>query len=152
MSENKAASLVDQAKRWATYYGPFTQGEKAAALTAPLRARAAWDANDADAFADVFVDNGSILFDDDQLTDREAIRAYLTEAFTGKFRGTRSVHDPIEVKILTEDTAVVITEGGLLHDGETTVPAERAVRATWITVRHNGEWRLFSQQTSPIAG
>lgn len=152
MSENKAASLVDQAKRWATYYGPFTQGEKAAALTAPLRARAAWDAGNADAFADVFVDNGSILFDDDQLTDREVIRDYLTEAFAGKYEGTRCVHDPIEVRILTPDTAVVITEGGLLYDDETTVPADRAVRATWVTVRRDSEWQLFSQQTSPITG
>jgi uncharacterized protein (TIGR02246 family) len=152
MSENKAASLVDQAKQWATYYGPFTQGEKAAVLTAPLRARAAWDDNDADAFADLFVDNGSILFDDDQLTDREAIRAYLTEAFAGTLRGTKVALDPIEIKILAPDVAVVITEGGVLQSGETAVPADRAVRATWISVRRDGEWRLFSQQTSPITG
>src|SRR3954470_7511771 len=55
MSE-KASSLVAQAKQWATYYGKFTQGEESAALTAPLRARAAWDANDADAFAGVFTE------------------------------------------------------------------------------------------------
>jgi uncharacterized protein (TIGR02246 family) len=127
-------------------------GEKAAALTAPLRARVAWDDNDADAFADVFVENGSILFDDDQLTDRDAIRTYLRYAFAGKLRGTRVVQDPIEVKILAPDVAVVITEGGVVYEDETEVPANRAVRATWVSVRREGEWRLFSQQTSPIAG
>jgi uncharacterized protein (TIGR02246 family) len=127
-------------------------GEKAAALTAPARAGAAWNDNDSDAFADVFVDNGSILVDDDQLTDRDAIRAYLRDAFAGKYRGTRVVHDPIEVKLLAPDIAVVITEGGVLHEDETEVPANRAVRATWISVHRDGEWRLFSQQTSPVAG
>jgi len=126
--------------------------ERAAALTAPQRAQAAWNAGDADAFADAFVENGSILFDDDQLSDRDAIRGYLHDAFAGKFRGTRVIQDPIEVKILTPDVAVVITEGGLLHADETELPADRAVRAAWISVRRDGEWRLFSQQTSPIAG
>jgi uncharacterized protein (TIGR02246 family) len=126
--------------------------EKAPALTAPLRAMAAWDDNDADAFADVFIENGSILLDDDQLTDRDAIRTYLRDAFAGRFRGTRVVQDPIEVKILAPDVAVVITEGGVVYEDETKVAANRAVRATWVSVRREGEWRLFSQQSSPIAG
>ncbi len=127
-------------------------GVKAAALAGPLRAQAAWNDNDADAFADVFVENGSILVGDDQLTDRDAIRAYLRDAFAGKLRGTRVVQDPIEVKVLAPDVAVVITEGGVVYEGETEVPADRAVRATWVSVRREGEWRLFSQQSSPIAG
>jgi uncharacterized protein (TIGR02246 family) len=126
-------------------------GEKAAALTATLRARAAWDDNDSEAFADLFVENGSIVFEDDQLTNRDAIRAYLRDAFAGKFRGTRVIQDPIEIKILAPDIAVVITEGGVLYGEETGVPADRTVRATWISVLREGEWRLFSQQTSPVA-
>jgi len=131
---------------------PENNADSAAAVAAPERARGAWDANDADAFADLFVENGSILFDDDQLTDRDAIRAYLHDAFAGKLAGTRVVTEPIEVKVLTQDVAVVITEGGVLYGDETEVPADRAVRATWVSVRQEGEWRLFSQQTSPIAG
>src|SRR5687767_7527222 len=46
---SKAAELVTQAKKWATRYGSFTQGEEGSVLTAPLRVHAAWDANDADA-------------------------------------------------------------------------------------------------------
>lgn len=127
-------------------------GERAAVLAAPLRAKAAWDDNDADAFADAFVENGSILFDDDQLTDRDAIRTYLRDAFAGKLRGTRVIQDPVEVKILSPDVAVVITQGGVVYEDETEVPANRAVRSTWVSVRREGQWRLFSQQSSPIAG
>jgi uncharacterized protein (TIGR02246 family) len=127
-------------------------GEKAAVLAALRRAGTAWDDNDADAFADGFVENGSILFDDDQLTDQDAIRDYLHDAFAGRFGGTRLLHDPIEFKVITPDVAVVITEGGVLPAGETELGKYGAVRATWVSVRHDGQWRLFSQQTSPVAG
>src|ERR1044072_1764795 len=58
--------------------------DSAPAVAAPERARGAWDANDADAFADLFVENGSILFDDDQLTDRDASRAHPHDAVAAK--------------------------------------------------------------------
>ncbi len=151
MSE-KASSLVAQAKQWATYYGKFTQGEESSALTAPLRARAAWDANDADAFAGVFTENGSILVDDEQLSDPGAIRDFFAEAFAGDLRGTRLLVEPIEIKVLEPGVAVVITDGGVLYGDETEVPQERVVRGTWVTKQTDGEWRLVSQQTSPVKG
>jgi len=151
MSE-KASSLVAQAKQWATYYGKFTQGEESAALTAPLRARAAWDANDADAFAGVFTENGSILVDDEQLNEPEAIRAFFADAFANGLSGTKLIVEPIEIKVLEPGVAVVITDGGVLYAGETEVPADRVVRGTWVTKQVDGEWQLVSQQTSPVKG
>lgn len=47
----EGASLVAGAKQWASYYGDFPNGVEGAVLTAPLRCRAAWDANDAEGFA-----------------------------------------------------------------------------------------------------
>ena len=153
MSE-KASSLVAGAKQWATYYGKFTQGEESVALTAPLRARAAWDAGDADAFAGVFTENGSILVDDEQINGREAIRAFFAEAFAegGALAGTRIITEPVDIKVLEPGVAVVITDGGVLHGTETEVPTERTVRGTWVTVREGEEWRMVSQQTSPVKG
>jgi uncharacterized protein (TIGR02246 family) len=152
MSE-KASSIVAGAKQWATYYGKFTQGEESAALTAPLRARAAWDANDATAFADLFTENGSMLVDDSQINGRDAIRAFFADAFgSGALAGTRLVTEPIEIKMLEPGVAVVITDGGVLYEDETSVPEQRTVRGTWVTVRVGDEWRLVSQQSSPVKG
>lgn len=151
MSE-KASSLVAGAKQWATYYGKFTQGEQSAALTAQLRARAAWDANDAAALADSFAENGSILVDDEQINGREAILAFFTDAFGARLAGTKLHTEPIDVKVLEPGVAVVITDGGVLYDGETAVPAERTVRGTWVAAQVDGEWRVVSQQTSPVKG
>jgi uncharacterized protein (TIGR02246 family) len=153
MSE-KASSLVAGAKQWATYYGKFTQGDESVALTAPLRARAAWDANDADAFADTFTENGSILVDDEQINGREAIREYFARAFGegGPLAGTRLHTEPIEIKLLEPGVAVVLTDGGVLYGAETAVPAEQLVRGSWVTTRVGEEWLLVSQQTSPVKG
>ncbi len=152
MSE-QASSIVAGAKQWATYYGKFSQGVESAALTAVLRARAAWDANDPEGFANVFTENGSVLIDDEQINGRDAIRGFFADAFgDGVLAGTRLVTEPIEIKVLEPGVAVVITNGGVLRGDATTVPQQETVRGSWVTVRADGEWRLVSHQTSPVKG
>jgi len=149
---SKASSLVAGAKQWATYYGGFPNGTEGAALTAELRARAAWTANDADAFADIFVDNGSMLVGDRQLMTREEIRAYMAEAFAGGYKGSRLVEEPIDVRLISASVAVVITQGGVVRDGADAVAATDEIRTMWIVVRHDGDWWVSSYQSSPVKG
>jgi uncharacterized protein (TIGR02246 family) len=146
---SKAAELVTQAKKWATRYGSFTQGEEGSVLTAPLRVHAAWDANDADALAQMFVDNGSLLMGDEQLTSRDDIRSYMGKAFAGGLKGSRVVENPVDIRVLAPDTALAITEGGLVMDGESELQAERVSRSMWILVKREGDWRVLCLQSSP---
>jgi uncharacterized protein (TIGR02246 family) len=146
----KAASLVQGAKQWATYYGGFPNGEKGAAYTAALRIRAAWDANDADAFADMFVANGSMLVGDRQLMNREEIRSYMSSAFSGAYQGTKLTEEPLEIRLLTDSVALAVTDGGIVPGGADAVDPADLVRGTWIIVKADGDWRIFSRQTSPI--
>jgi uncharacterized protein (TIGR02246 family) len=148
----KASALVDGAKKWAKNYGAFPNGTEGAVLSVPLRVRGAWDRNDADAIADVFTENGSMLFGDEQLTSREAIRSYLTDIFAGSYRGSKVEDDPVDIQAITENVALVISEGGVVRSGESSLPAGRSNRTTWVVVRERGEWRLFSYQSSPISG
>lgn len=147
-----SANLVAQAKAWAGNYGKYSNGVEGAVLTAPLRARAAWDRNDADAFAAVFTDEGSMLAGDNQLTSPEQIRAYMAEAFAGPFAGSRLVDKPIEIRMLTDDVALAVTEGGVAYAGETEPATDRLSRSTWVVARSNGDWRLVSYQSSPVTG
>ncbi len=149
---SKASSLVAGAKQWASLYGQYPNGPEGAVLTAPLRIRAAWERNDADAFAEMFVENGSMLVGDEQLKDREEIRSYMSAAFDGPYRGSRLVEEPIEIRLLTDDVALAVTEGGVLTDGADEVPAEYKVRAMWVIVKYDGDWRVASHQTSPVGG
>ncbi|HEY3750264.1 MAG TPA: SgcJ/EcaC family oxidoreductase [Pseudonocardiaceae bacterium] len=148
----KASKLVAGAKEWASYYGDFTQGEEAAAFTVPLRARAMWDAGDAEGFADVFVENGSFLVGDQQLTSQSEIRDYMKAAFAGGLAGTTFAQEPVEVKLLTPDVALVITNGGIVAAGATELAPGASTRDVWITAKQDGVWQLVSLQTSPVKG
>jgi uncharacterized protein (TIGR02246 family) len=148
---DKAASLVAQAKQWASYYGNYPNGTEGAVLTVPLRIRAAWERNDADAFAEVFIDNGSLLVGDEQLRGREEIRSYMAEAFGGTYRGTSISEEPVEIQMLTDDTAIAITQGGICQVGESAVDPAGEYRAMWVIVQQHGDWRLAARQTSPIS-
>lgn len=146
-----AASLVEQAKKWADNYGAFPNGEEGAALSAPLRLRAAWDSNDADALAEVFIDNGSLLLGE-QLQGRDQIRSYLADAFQGGWKGSRLVEQPIEIRFLTPDVALTVAQGGVLQAGEDALPEEREERTMRVLVRRDGDWKIAAQQSSPIKG
>ncbi|GAA0547025.1 SgcJ/EcaC family oxidoreductase [Actinomadura livida] len=147
-----AAALVEGAKEWASLYGDFANGEEGAVLTAPLRLRGAWDANDADAFADLFVENGSMLVGDEQLTDKDGIRDYMSKAFAGGFKGSKLSEKPLEVKLLNDSVAVAIMEGGIVRPGDAEVPAGHAVRSVYVVAKRDGDWHIVSHQTSPIGG
>jgi uncharacterized protein (TIGR02246 family) len=147
-----AATLVAQAKQWASQYGDYSNGEKGAAYTAPLRVRAAWEANDPDAFAEMFIENGSMLVGDLQLNNREEIRSYMADAFGGGYGGSRLTEEPIEIRMLTDTVALAITEGGVLRAGQETLAPTELVRGTWVIVKRDGDWRIASRQDCPIKG
>lgn len=139
------------AKEDPTYYREFTGADEKAALTVPMRIQAAWASNDADAFAGVFAENGSLLLGDRQLTSREEIRSYMAEAFAGGYRGAHVKGWPIEVTFLTEDVAMIVTEGGVIPAGRSELDPLDMIRATWIVVRRaDGTLELMSHQSSPV--
>ncbi|SFB25561.1 conserved hypothetical protein [Amycolatopsis marina] len=135
-----------------SYYREFTGDDEKAVLTVAMRIQEGWERNDADFFAETFTGNGSLLMKDEQLTSREQIRDYMKAGFEGYFRGARVRGWPLSVKFLSEDTAMVISQGGILLEGETETAPERQVRVTWVIVRDGGELKLLSHQTSPIKG
>ena len=148
----EAASLVAGAKQWAGHYGDYPNGQEGAVLTAPLRVMAAWSANDANAFADMFIDNGSMLVGDNQLVSRDEIRSYLAEAFAGAYRGSRLTEEPTEIRLLTPTVAVAITRGGVIPEGQDSLVDTAELRTMWVVVKRDGDWRIASYQASPIKG
>ncbi|MEV0695581.1 SgcJ/EcaC family oxidoreductase [Streptomyces sp. NPDC050388] len=136
-----------------SYYREFTREDEKAVLSVAMRIQAAWAANDADAFADLFTENGSLLLGDEQLTSREQIRAFMAAGFAGPYKGARVNGGPLLVTFLSDDTAMVITEGGIIPDGGTAVAPEREIRAMWVIVKDgDGTPRLLSHQSSPVKG
>ncbi len=132
-----------------SYYGPFQADWERAVLTVPMRIQDAWLTNDADAFARTFTADGRLLLGDNDLRGREAIRAHMAAAFRGAFRGAHVKGGPLGVCRVTDDVALVVTEGGIRMAGETETAPQRRINALWMVVRHDGGWQLQSHSSSP---
>ncbi|MCX5199503.1 SgcJ/EcaC family oxidoreductase [Streptomyces sp. NBC_00249] len=136
-----------------SYYREFTGEDEKAVLSVAVRIQAAWAANDADTFAGLFAENGSLLMQDEQLTSREQIRAFMAAGFAGPLKGARVSGGPLLLTFLSEDAAMVITEGGIIRAGEAGIAPEGEIRAMWVIVKGaDGAPQLLSHQSSPVKG
>jgi uncharacterized protein (TIGR02246 family) len=57
----------------------------------------------------------------------------------------------VNVRFLTGDTAIVVSEDGIIFRGQDAVARQRLVRATWVLVRRDGGWRIASYHNSPAS-
>ncbi len=133
------------------FVGRYTSADERAALTVPMRLQDAVTRKDADAFADVFAENGSLVQYDDELKNREEIRAYMKAAFAGPFKDNDVAGRSLRLSFLTGDVAMLTEEAGVLLPGERKAAPERLFYATWLIHRvAPGRLELLSFHQSPI--
>ena len=135
MSRNDATALT-------------TEDEKAV-REVPNRIMDAWAAHDADAFAAAFTQDATMILPGVYQQGREAIRGFMAQAFAGPYRDTRVTGTPVALKPLSPGAVLVLTQGGVLAPGEQEPSAERAVRASWLLAKEDGEWLLTAYQNTP---
>ncbi|MEU4579666.1 SgcJ/EcaC family oxidoreductase [Nonomuraea sp. NPDC023979] len=129
----------------------ITADDTTAVREVPRRIIAAWAANDGDAFAGVFTEDATMILPGDvYVAGREGIRAYMSAAYAGPLKGTRVFGEPVSAKFLGPDAAVLVTKGGVLAGGESEVAPERAVRATWVLAKQDGQWLITAYQNTPV--
>jgi uncharacterized protein (TIGR02246 family) len=110
----------------------------------------AWAAEDPDGIAELYLDDVSVVMPGVYRAGSDEIRGYFAAGFAGPLKGSRASDEVRSVRFPAPDAAIVISEGGVLPAGETTVPAARRIRATWVLARRDGEWRIAAYQNSPL--
>lgn len=130
---------------------PETAADTAAVHGLLDKLETAWAEHDAKKFADLFAPEGTVVLPGDILMDGRAhIQGFMAQAYQGPYKGTNVTGRALITHFHGPDYAVMITEGGVLAPGETEVAPQRAIRATWVCVKVDGEWLLAAYQNSPL--
>jgi uncharacterized protein (TIGR02246 family) len=124
-----------------------------AAVRAVLEAQlAAWAAGDGAAFgATVSEDSDLIAFDGAHVVGRPAIASFMQKQFDTVLADTRVAAEPARIRFINDDSAVMITEGGVIFPGESAVPAERFSIQTFVLSKQDGTWLIEAFQNTRIA-
>jgi uncharacterized protein (TIGR02246 family) len=125
--------------------------DRQAILGVLARLYQAWEAGDAEVFVADYTDDASVVQPGVYKKGREEVRTTMAAAFAGPLSGSRAIDRPADVRFLTDDTAVVISEGGIIFAGQDAVASDGLVRATWVLVRRDGGWRIASYHNSPAS-
>ncbi|MER0449897.1 SgcJ/EcaC family oxidoreductase [Streptomyces sp. NPDC006711] len=126
--------------------------DEAAVLDVVKGVYQAWNDADPDAFVAEYFEDASAVLPGSYLKSRQEIREAMAFSFNGPLKGTRTSDNVLDVRFLTDDAAVVISQTGVLIPGETEAPPERTVYATWVLAKKDGTWRLAAYSNSPSVG
>ena len=110
----------------------------------------AWAAGDAGAFVADYAEDATVIMPGSYRRDRDEIRQNMTQSFATFLKDTKVIDELQSVRFLGQDCAIAISKAGILFPGETEVPADRYVYATWVLQRHDGDWLVESYHNSPI--
>lgn len=127
-----------------------TDADKAAIAALTQKVVSSWAYQDADAFASVFVEDGTMILAGVYCEGRDEVRSFMARAFEGRYKGTQVTGTPISIRFLNPDTAILLSLGGVLEPGQTEVRESSAIRASWLAARQDdGQWKLVAYQNTP---
>jgi len=109
----------------------------------------AWGDNDADAFVDSFTADATSILPGSVSTGRAAIRDRMARGFAGPLRGSRVRDEVQDFRRLGDAAAIVVTRSAVVLPGETVVPEDRWVVATWTLTREQGPWLVAGYHNCP---
>jgi uncharacterized protein (TIGR02246 family) len=109
----------------------------------------AWAAHDAEAFSQLFTQDGVLILPGVYKRGRDEIRQFMEAGYAGPYKGTSVTGTPLDIKPLGAGAFALLTVGGVLEPGEKEVSTKQAIRASWILVKDDGTWRLAVYQNSP---
>jgi uncharacterized protein (TIGR02246 family) len=110
----------------------------------------AWADNDANGFVRYYTDDATAILPGSLRGGRQAIRDSMAAGFEGPLKGSSTVDRQLSLRFVGQDTAIAVSEGGLLFAGEDAVPEARQIHATWVFEKRAGRWTVAAYHNSPV--
>jgi uncharacterized protein (TIGR02246 family) len=110
----------------------------------------AWEAGDADGMVANYTSDASAIMTGSLRDSREVIRESMAVAFAGPLKGSSTYNKRLSLRFIGSNSAIVVSESGILFAGETEVPDARKVNATWVFEKRDGQWLIAAYHNSPV--
>jgi uncharacterized protein (TIGR02246 family) len=110
----------------------------------------AWAAGDAEGMVADYAPDATAIMTGSLRGSREVIRESMAQAFAGPLKDTSTSNRRLSIRFLGDDAAILVTESGILFDGQTEVPDARKVNATWVFEKREGRWLIAAYHNSPV--
>lgn len=109
-----------------------------------------WAAGDADGMVADYTADATAIMPGSLRDSRDSIRESMALAFAGPLKDTSIYSNQLSIRFVGSDVAVVVTESGILFPGQTEVPDEGKVNATWLFEKRDGRWLIAAYHNSPV--
>jgi uncharacterized protein (TIGR02246 family) len=110
----------------------------------------AWAAGDAAAFVADYAEDATVIMPGSYRRNKDEIRRSMTQSFATFLKDSKVTDEIQSIRFLGDDYAIAVSKAGILFPGETEVPANRYVYATWVLQRRDGKWLVESYHNSPV--
>ena len=110
----------------------------------------AWKAGDADAMVANYTEDATAIMTGSLRASRDMIRQNMALAFAGPLRDTSTVNHQLSLRFVGENTAIAVSESGILFAGQDEVPDAAKVNATWVLEKRDGQWLIAAYHNSPV--
>ena len=109
----------------------------------------AWATGDADAFVADYRDDATAILPGSYRRSKEDVRESMAAGFASFLKGSTTFDKLDSIRFLGETAAIAVSETGIKFPGETEVPADRTVYATWVLEKRDGAWLIVAYHNSP---
>nr|WSW65442.1 SgcJ/EcaC family oxidoreductase [Streptomyces sp. NBC_00995] len=111
----------------------------------------AWEAGDADAMVADYTADATAIMTGSLRDSRDVIRQSMALAFGGPLKGSSTRNKLLSIRFLGRDGAIAVSESGILFAGETEVPDQRKVNATWVLEKRDSRWLIAAHHHRPAS-
>ena len=109
-----------------------------------------WEAGDADRMVADYTEDATAIMPGSLRDSRDSVRENMALAFAGPLKNTSIYSKQLSIRFVGDDAAIAVTESGILFPGQTEVPDEGKVNATWVIEKRDGQWLIAAYHNSPV--